>query len=153
MCLRPLPSRLSWVPLSEVPYVMAVGVVQARPGSTFPVAVPERLTVCVLPGMPFELSVIVRVALFDPVGRIGANVMLIVQDAPTGSCPWAAVQESLLLSGNSVKSVLLIVKLNASAPRLVKVAVCGPLLLVTSCDPKIKLAGDTVAPVGATRNE
>jgi hypothetical protein len=111
---------------------MACGVAQVKPGSAFPVAVPLRDIVCVLPGTPFELSVIVSVALFAPAVPWGVNVMLIVHDAPAVSCPPAVVQESLLPSGKSVESVLAIANVKVWAPLFVSVAVCAELLVVSS---------------------
>ena len=131
-------------------YVIGAGVVQARPGFTFPVAVPERVTVCVLPGTPLELSVMVSVALLEPVVW-GAKAMLIVQDAPTARCPPAVEHESLPLSGKSVESELPMLKVSGEALPLVRINALDTLEVVASWSPKFQVDGDTVAPLGATK--
>jgi hypothetical protein len=112
--------------------VIAAGAVHASPGFSFPVPVPERLTVCVLPATPFELSVTVRVALRLPVAA-GVNVTPIVHDAFAANWPPSVLQVSEpVVSAKSPGSAPVneMAKVRTLLLAFTKVTVCAELVVV-----------------------
>jgi hypothetical protein len=101
--------------------------------------VPERLTVC---GLPLALSAMLRVAVRAPLAA-GVNITAIVQ--------WAAAATELPQVSDSVKSLALmpvgarLVILKVALPVLVRVRICGELVMSTGWLPKARLVGERLA--------
>ena len=103
-----------------------VSVVVETP-ATGTVPVPVRLTVCVLPGTPLLLSVMVRVPLRVP-GAVGVKVNLISQ-VPLAATGVPVLQVVPLASTAKSPAAAMPVKVRGVVPSLVTVTVFAPLVV------------------------
>jgi hypothetical protein len=88
------------------------------------VPVPLKVTVCVLPGTPLLLSVMVSVPVSGP-SAVGAKVTLIVQELPAATLPsQSSVSPKLALAA-------MLVTLSAAGPVLRSVTGCDALVVPT----------------------
>lgn len=107
--------------------------------ATGAVPVPVKLTVW---GLPLALSVMLRVAVRDPLAA-GAKVTLIVQLPPaTTELPHVFVWAK---SPTFVPLKVRVVTLKAALPELVRVTACAALLEPTAWLEKVRLVGERLA--------
>jgi hypothetical protein len=107
--------------------------------------VPLNATVC---GLPVALSAMFNVAVRAPFA-LGVNSTLIVQLAPAASDPVGLHPEVVFGSGTPkspafVPLTVKPVKFTAAALLFVTVTLIGALVVVSACEPNVKLVGATV---------
>jgi hypothetical protein len=111
--------------------------------------VPLNATVC---GLPVALSAMFNVAVRVP-AACGVNSTLIVQLAPAANVPVAlhpAPDEGSGTAKSSAPGPLVVnpAKLTAAVLVFITVTLCAALVVLTACEPNVKLSGVTVAVSG-----
>lgn len=112
--------------------------VAGETSATGAVAVPVRLTVCVLPATPLLLSVIVSMSVLVPV-VVGLKLTLMVQELPAARLP-----AHVLVWEKSPVAVMLVM-VSVALPVLFSVTGCEVLVVPMAWALNVRLGGATLA--------